>query len=91
MVDNVKHDKEVSISYMKIYERERMIRNEGRSEGFKEGRNEGIIEGREEGQREKLRELVQKKLAKGKSIPEIAEDLEEDAFVIEQILATGKS
>ena len=33
MVDKVKYDKEVSISYMKSYERDWMMRNEGRSEG----------------------------------------------------------
>ena len=33
MVDQVKCDKEVSISYMKSYERDMMMRNEGRAEG----------------------------------------------------------
>ena len=33
MVDKVKYDKEVSISYMKSYERDWMMRNEGRTEG----------------------------------------------------------
>ena len=42
MVDQVKCDKEVSISYMKSYERDRMMRNEGRVEG----RIEGEIKGR---------------------------------------------
>ncbi|MBD5503139.1 MAG: hypothetical protein HDR09_05125 [Lachnospiraceae bacterium] len=32
MVDKVKYDKEVSISYMKSYERDWMMRNEGRTE-----------------------------------------------------------
>ena len=41
-VDKVKHNKEVSISYMKIYERERMIRNEGRAEGLTAGKAEDI-------------------------------------------------
>lgn len=35
---------------------------------------------------ENLREQVQKKLSKGKSISEIAEDLEEEVSVIEQIV-----
>lgn len=34
MVDKVKCDKEVSISYMKSYERDRMIRKEGLEEGL---------------------------------------------------------
>ena len=33
MVDKVKYDKEVSIAYMKTYERDRMINNEGRIAG----------------------------------------------------------
>lgn len=44
MVDQVKCDKEVSISYMKSYERDRMIRNEGRIEGRMQGKVEGLIE-----------------------------------------------
>lgn len=50
---------------------------------FQEGREEGIAVGREE----KLRELVTKKLSRGKSFSEIAEDLEEDISVIERIVA----
>ena len=42
MVDKVKYDKEVSISYMKSYERDWMMRNEGRSEGKTEERAESI-------------------------------------------------
>lgn len=34
MVDKIKCDKEVSISYMKSYERDWMMRNEGRIEGL---------------------------------------------------------
>lgn len=44
-------------------------------------------EGVEAGREEKLRELVEKKLSKGKTIPVIAEELEEDAHIIEQIVA----
>ena len=44
MVDQVKCDKEVSISYMKSYERDRMMRNEGRIEGRMQGKVEGLIE-----------------------------------------------
>lgn len=49
---------------------------------FREGKEEGIKEGREE----LLRELVKRKLDKGKSIPEIAEDLEEEIPVIRQLI-----
>lgn len=44
MVDKVKCDKEVSISYMKSYERDWMMRNEGRAEGKLEGRADGLAE-----------------------------------------------
>ncbi|MBD5519031.1 MAG: hypothetical protein HDR07_11310 [Lachnospiraceae bacterium] len=44
-------------------------------------------EGVEAGREEKLREQVQKKLSKGKTLPEIAEELEEDPLVIEQIVS----
>ena len=38
MVDKVKYDREVSISYMKSYERDWMMRNEGLEEGLATGR-----------------------------------------------------
>lgn len=42
MVDKVKSDREVSISYMKSYERDWMMRNEGRAEGLTAGKVEDI-------------------------------------------------
>lgn len=48
---------------------------------FREGREEGIAVGRND----KLKEQIRKKLSKGKTILEIAEELEEDIPVIEQI------
>lgn len=62
MVDQVKCDKEVSISYMKSYERDRMMRNEGRIEGQIEGRMQGKIEG--------LIESIKGLLSDSGSIPE---------------------
>jgi predicted transposase/invertase (TIGR01784 family) len=73
MVDTVKRDSEVSVEYMKIFEREAML--------VDIGRDEGMLEGEEY----KLVKLVCRKLLKGKSIPEIAEDLEEDEEVIRDI------
>ncbi len=70
MVRDVKRDEEVSLEYMKIFEREEMVREEGR----------------EEGRELKLLELIQKKLAKGKSVREIAEMLEEHVEVVEQFI-----
>lgn len=43
-------------------------------------------EGREQGIKEKLCEQVRKKLAKGRTVSEIAEELEEEKSVIEQII-----
>lgn len=58
----------------------------GRQEGLKRGHREGMEAGLSKGREEKLRELVEKKRSKGKTIPEIAEELEEDPLVIEQII-----
>ena len=42
--------------------------------------------GREEGRRELLKQQIQRKLSKGKSIDEIAEELEESVTVIQNII-----
>ncbi len=69
-------------------------RKEGLERGLERGRKEGLEtglkRGLETGRQDKLKELVQKKLAKGKSIPEIAAELEEEISVIEQILAADR-
>lgn len=44
-------------------------------------------EGRKEGREEKLREQVHKKLSRGKTLIEIAEELEEDIRIIEEIVS----
>ena len=64
MVQQVKRDREVSLEYMKIYERERMIREEGREEGYASG-----------GEAAKIG-IIRRKVEKGFSAPEIAEMLE---------------
>lgn len=43
-------------------------------------------EGRERGREEFLRELIKKKLDRGKTVPEIAEDLEEEIPVIQWLV-----
>ena len=48
-VDAVKQDREVGVQYMKSWEREMLIRAEGREEGRAEGRAEGRKEGQAEG------------------------------------------
>ena len=40
MVETVKRDKEVSIGYMKTFEMEQLLLDQGREEGRKEGREE---------------------------------------------------
>ena len=70
-------------------------KDEGRSEGISIGRNEGISIGRNEGRNEgisigrndTIKELIRKKLSKGKSIPTIADELEESVAVIEDFIA----
>ncbi|WP_331477572.1 hypothetical protein [[Ruminococcus] torques] len=63
-------------------------REEGRAEGKKQGREEGRKQGREEGRREEKSALIRKKLEKGKTISEIADDLEDTeaniTFLIER-------
>ena len=62
----------------------------GREAGIEEGRMAGIKEGRmagiEEGRSELLKQLIQRKLSKGKSIDEIAEELEESVTVIQNLI-----
>ncbi len=53
---------------------------------FREGRERGREEGRKEGREELLRELVKRKLDKGKTLPEIADDLEEEISVIRRVI-----
>lgn len=75
MLSYIRHDEIVEDTYMKWFEREDMIRDEGREEG------------REEGEWRNLISLVCKKLVKGKTIPEIAEALETDEETIQSIVS----
>ena len=71
------------------YDQEEHIRLE-REDAFEDGRKVGKEEGREEGiglgEDKKLRELVEKKVKKGLSAPEIADMLEESMDHIEGII-----
>ena len=61
---------------------------EGRAEGHAEGRVEGHAEGRKEvilEQQKKLEEKVRAKIRKGKSVAQIADELEEDVGLIQPI------
>ena len=63
-------------------------REQGREEGRKQGREEGRKQGREEGRKAERSTLIQKKLEKGKTISQIADELEDTeeniACLIEQ-------
>ena len=62
-------------------------REEGRIEGREEGRIEGRVEGREEGRKEVLIIQITKKLAKGKTAAQIAEELEIEQAEVERLIA----
>ena len=79
------------------YDQEKHIRQEreeaweaGEKAGWEAGREAGEKTGREAGERagqiNKLQEQIRKKLAKGKTIPEIAEALEEDEDTIRKLI-----
>ena len=67
----------------------------GREAGIEEGRMAGLEAGRkdgiEEGRIELLKQLIQRKLSKGKSIDEIAEELEESVTVIQNLIVDGET
>ena len=67
------------------YDQEKHIRQE-REEAWEAGEKAGWEAGRETGQMDKLQEQIQKKLAKGKTIPEIAEALEEEEDTIRRLV-----
>lgn len=69
-VCEVKSSEEIGVKYMQAWEEKYYEREEGREEG-KDLRN---------------RELIRKKLAKGKSVEEIADALEESVDVIEELI-----
>ena len=75
MTKRVKGSEEVSIEYMKIYERERMIKEQGFDEGVEAGRREGRNEGIEVG----LRNFIDVCRELGCSKAEIAEKHPENA------------
>ena len=68
---------------------------EGRRSGLEEGRRSGIEEGRrsglEEGREQILESLIRKKLAKGKTVSEIARELEETEEHIKALISKMKA
>lgn len=59
---------------------------EGMRSGIEKGRRSGIKEGISQGKEEFLKTLIQRKLAKNKSIAEIAAELEETEEHIRQVI-----
>ena len=82
MVQKVKHDREVSLEYMKIFERERLIREDG----YACGREDGYTSGKEAGKEAELVEIIRRKQQKGLSADDIAEWLELDKEYVEKVM-----
>jgi len=97
-VRKIKESEKMGVKYMQRWEELAEARDEGhsaglaegRSAGLAEGRSAGLAEGRSEGGERKLIDLICKKLCKGKSVEEIAEDLEEDIEGIEKICKAAR-
>ena len=77
-VRSVKDSEKVGVKLMQAWEERYYDRLEAREEGHAEGMREGM--------RDALRNLIKKKLAKGKSIEEIADILEEPIEVIKELV-----
>ena len=78
-VQVIKQNKEVGVQYMKTWEREAMIREEGKAEG----KAEGIVEGKEKG-RILINEL-NRKLAEAGRLEDMVKAATDEAFQ-EQLL-----
>ena len=91
-VCKVRASEEIGVKYMQAWEERYYDKKEAREEGLAEGRAEGLAqglaEGRAQGGQKKLLDLIEKKLSKGKSLREIAEDLEEDEETIRGLVET---
>ena len=81
----MKHRAEVKTVSIFEYDQEKHIRLE-REQAWEEGRESGIAEGMAKGEQQKLIDLIQKKLQKGESVAQIADELEETAAVIEELI-----
>lgn len=74
MKEDEKLNMQMGVTYMKMEERDRQIREDAMNEG------------RLEGERSKLLSMVEKKLKKGKTAGEIADELEEEEAVIKGLI-----
>ena len=74
--------------FLTEYDEKKHLRHtfeEGREEGIAEGKREGLSEGLQKGREDKLTGQIQKKLARGKSLEVIAQELEEDVETIRSL------
>ncbi len=85
-VTALKRRRELEASYMTF---EELLKDE-KDAGLAEGREEGREEGRKAGIELKLMELIRKKLAKGQSAVQIAEDLLEEPSYISELIKKMK-
>ena len=81
------HAKELTRIKPKYKEGGKVDMCEGIRQLIEKGKSEGISIGKTEGRNDKIKELISKKLSKGKSIPTIADELEESVEVIERFIA----
>ena len=79
-VDEIMGGKVIETEAKKMY-------NKGILIGEENGRNEG----RSEGEQNKLKDLIKKKLAKGKSISQIADEIEETEEKVLELIEQIKS
>ena len=79
-VDGIMGGKVIETEAKKMYNR-----------GISEGRNEGILIGEENGRNESLKEQIKKKLAKGKAIAQIADEIEETEDKVLELIGQIKS
>ncbi len=79
------HKAEVIMSLLTEYDEEETM-GYVRRDAYRDGEKAGIEQGLKQGEMLMLISMVNKKMQKGKSIEEIAEDLEEDRETIEKIV-----
>lgn len=82
LVEEIRHDEEIGVSYMKSWEREAYFRKVGKEEGRSEGRNEG--------ETLHLIKMVCKKVQKDKTTAQIAEELETEETEIMKIIEAAR-
>lgn len=80
-VNIVKSSEEIGVKYMQEWEEKILEKRKARAEGLAEGR----AEGRTQGDCSRLIELIKKKIKKSKTLPQIADELEEDVIDIQPL------